>query len=271
MADIDKVKAPEKVSYSLAWLYFLFIISMVIAWTIPIKIFVDNYFMPVEYQGPRTADSFMSIVYEGVSSKTNEVSPAAFKNQIEALRANGYVPITLQDVRNFYYEGRRLPENAILTTFDHSRKTSFFETRSVMKRNYWHGVMFLWLKPILDGDPSALLWPYISRMVKSANWEIGVQSLNGFQRIPVDYAGKLANFMTSKMWLNAENRYETSDEFKARIMNDHKGSLDIVEKHIGYRHLHMLMLIHMEISDRHIERLFLLKTLIWIWLKTIMI
>jgi len=235
MADIDKVKAPEKVSYSLAWLYFLFIISMVIAWTIPIKIFVDNYFMPVEYQGPRTADSFMSIVYEGVSSKTNEVSPAAFKNQIEALRANGYVPITLQDVRNFYYEGRRLPENAILTTFDHSRKTSFFETRSVMKRNYWHGVMFLWLKPILDGDPSALLWPYISRMVKSANWEIGVQSLNGFQRIPVDYAGKLANFMTSKMWLNAENRYETSDEFKARIMNDHKGSLDIVEKHIGYR------------------------------------
>jgi tetratricopeptide (TPR) repeat protein len=235
MEKSDKIKSPVKVSYSLAWLYFLFILSMVIAWTIPIKIFVDNYFMPVEYQGPRDADSFLSLVYEGVSSKTNEVSPQAFKEQIQTLRANGYVPITLQDVRNFYYEGRKLPDKAILTTFDHSRKTSFFETRSVMKRNYWHGVMFLWLKPILDGDPSALLWPYISRMVKSDNWEVGVQSLDGFQKIPTDHKGHLANFMTSKMWLDTENRYETLDEFKIRIMNDHQQSLDIVEKRIGYR------------------------------------
>jgi tetratricopeptide (TPR) repeat protein/peptidoglycan/xylan/chitin deacetylase (PgdA/CDA1 family) len=235
MVDSEKIRTPEKVSYSLTWLYFLFILCMIIAWAIPIKIFLDNYFMPVEYQGPRTSDSFLAVVYEGVSSKTNEVSPEAFKEQIQTLRANGYVPITLQDVRNFYYEGRKLPDKAILTTFDHSRKSSFFETRSVLKRNYWHGVMFLWLKPILDGDPAALLWPYITRMAKSANWELGVQSYDGFSKIPIDHSGAKANFMTSRMWLDNENRYESVDEFRIRLMKDHLRSLELVEKRIGFK------------------------------------
>ncbi|MDF2877790.1 MAG: hypothetical protein K0S30_886, partial [Clostridia bacterium] len=42
----------------------------------------------------------------------------AFKEQMKYLYEEGYVTLTLQDLIDFYYKGKSLPEKAVLLTFD---------------------------------------------------------------------------------------------------------------------------------------------------------
>lgn len=225
---------PVRVSYTQAWLYFLFIVCFLVAWWFPLKLFIQHYaFLKGRAEGPRDAYTFVALAYAGVSSLTNEISPERFKEQLQALRRSGYTAVNLDDVKQLLQKGKPLPRKALLMTFDHARKTSYFDTRSSLRRLGWDAVMFLWTKPIDEQDPANLRWPYINEMIRSRIWAIGAQSDNGFAEVPADATGRLGNFMTTPMWYPRENRYETLEEFKTRLNNDHLRCQEIIEKHTG--------------------------------------
>lgn len=165
---------PEHVSYHQAWLYFLIIICLLVAWWIPARILVQHFVYAKDAQKvPRDSYVFTALAYEGISDQTNEVSLNLFKEHFNALREQGYVSIGLEDARDLVVRGKPLPRKAVLMTFDHSRKSSYFDVRSVLREANWKAVMFLWTKPIMDEDPSALRWPYVMSMVRSRFWEVG--------------------------------------------------------------------------------------------------
>ncbi len=225
---------PVRVSYTQTWLYFLFFVCFLVAWWFPIKLFLQHSaFMKGRAEGPRDAESFVALAYAGVSALTNEVSPAQFKAHLKALREAGYHSITAEDVKGLLREGKPVPRKAVLLTFDHGRKTSYFDTRAALRRGGWHAVMFLWTGPIESQDPANLRWPYINEMVRSRTWQIGAQSDSGFAQVTADSAGRRANFMTSPRWLEREKRYETLEEFKNRLNEDHLRCRAIIEKNTG--------------------------------------
>ncbi len=215
--------AVMKANYKQAWLYFLLVVCLIVAWGIPIRYALIRMlaFRPAD-AGERTAVEFVAISYEGISDIPSEVSPERFREQMELLKERGYNAITLEEIKAFYNEGTPLPENAILLTFDHSRKSSYFDARRVLQKLGWHAVMFVWTKPILDEDPSALRWPYIRAMIGTGAWEAGAQSHLGFERIVADREGQLKNYLTSPRWITAEDRYETPLEYQARLHDDHE-------------------------------------------------
>ncbi|MFW5870979.1 MAG: tetratricopeptide repeat protein [Verrucomicrobiota bacterium] len=222
------------VSYTTTWMYFLLIISLAVAWSFPIRHLVNHYLWPPVEHGKRDNHEFVALAYRGVSGKDDEVSPALFREHLDALRDNGYVPIDLEDVRGLVYEGKPVPEKAVLMTFDHSRKTSYFFTRGPLKRAGWNAVMFLWLYPVDTKDKAALRWPYIDDMVRSRRWEVGIQSYNGFEEIPGSPRGKTGRFLTTPRWIKEEKRYETVAEFQARLATDHKKCIGIMEEELGF-------------------------------------
>lgn len=215
--------AVMKANYRQAWLFFLMIVCLLVAWAIPIRYMLIRTlaFRPADTE-TGSVQEFVAIAYEGISDIPTEVSAKKFKAQMELLKEKGYQAITLQQVKSFYEEGKPLPDKAILLTFDHSRKSSYFDARRVLQKLGWRAVMFVWTKPILDEDPSALRWPYIRAMIKSGAWEAGAQSHSGFERIVGDSEGGLRNYLTSPRWLQESGRYETPDEFRARLNADHE-------------------------------------------------
>lgn len=225
---------PVKVTYTTSWLHFLAVLCLFVAWWIPIKIAVEHVLWPrVRPIGPRDSLAFVAIAYEGVSTKERDVPPERFREQIETLKTAGYQPIRLTDVEALFREGRPLPRRAVLITFDHSRKSSYFATHRILRRTGWNAVMFLWTKPIQDRDPAALLWPYLRNMVKSGLWEIGAESHDGLQRVITSSKGLTGNFMTSPLWKNDEQRFESWEEFQARLEGDHATCRKLIEQNLG--------------------------------------
>lgn len=224
--------AALKADYRQAWLYFFLIISLTVAWAVPIRIFwMRRNTFRAEDRGPRDAQTFLAIAFEGVSDSPREISPERFRQHLDGLTRAGYVPITLEEVHAFYAEGAPLPRRAVLLTFDHSRKSSYFDVRTPLRRAGWNAVMFLWTQPILDEDPSALRWPYVRDMIRSGFWEAGAQSHLGFSQIPADSHGTRQNFMTTPQWLDAESRFESPDQFHDRLLADHEFTVRTITRH----------------------------------------
>ncbi len=227
--------AVMKADYKQAWLYFLFFVSLVIAWGIPARYFIARHFsFRAVDLGPRDATEFVALAYEGVSTNPREVSPERFREHFNALRDAGYKPITLEDIHNFYTEGTPLPRKAVLLTFDHARKSSYFDVRTILSRAGWPAVMFLWTLPIETEDPAGLRWPYVRAMLRGGAWEAGAQSHFGFQRIVADSEGTLRNYLTAPRWLSNEMRYETPDAFEERIRADHEYTRTLIKKETGH-------------------------------------
>lgn len=226
----------QQVSYTSSWLHFLIVLCLLIAWWFPAKLFLSRVLWPhVKPTGPRDSQAFVAIAYEGVSDKPGEVRPAQFREHLDALKKAGYMPITLKDVEGLVRDGKPVPRRAILLTFDHARKTSYFNVHSMLRRAGWNAVMFLWTKPVADRDSAALLWPYVRNMIRSGVWEIGAQSHDGFDRIPASPKGTPGNFMTSPKWLESEKRFESLEEFERRLTEDHVRCIAEIEKGLGVR------------------------------------
>lgn len=221
---------PERVSYTQAWLYFLMIVCMLVAWWFPARMLLQHFaYAKATPKEQRDAYVFTALAYEGISELTNEVSLGLFKEHFAALRNAGCVSIGLEDVRDLVVNGKPLPRKAVLMTFDHSRKSSYFDVRSVLREANWKAVMFLWTKPIMDEDPSVLRWPYIRDMVRSRFWDVGAQSHNGFAQVPADASGRLGNYLTTPRWLADKNAYEPFDDFKTRIAEDHAQCIKLIQ------------------------------------------
>ncbi len=223
-----------KANYKQAWLYFLLGLSLLFAWGIPIRYTLLRWlsFRPAD-SGPRDAQAFVALAFEGISESPGEITPARFREQVRVLKDAGYNAITLRDVADFYKEGKALPRKAVLLTFDHSRKSSYFDARGVLQRVGWNAVMFVWTKPILDEDPSALRWPYIRAMIRSGAWEAGAQSHRGFERIVADSEGSQRNFMAAPRWLTDDMSYETPADFRRRLEEDHEFAHSRITRETG--------------------------------------
>lgn len=225
-----------KANYRQAWLYFLMIISLIIAWGIPAQYFLSRHFSfrPVD-TGPRESNVFVALAYESISEDPHDIAPRQFREQFEALREAGYQPVTLDDVRAFYTEGRLLPAKAILLTFDHSRKSAYFDVRNMLRRAGWPATLFLWTLPIEKEDPAALRWPYVRSLIRSGAWDIGAQTHRGFEQVVADNDGTLRNFMTAPQWFADEMRYETPVAFGDRLRADHDYTRGMIEREAGIR------------------------------------
>lgn len=229
-ADGQHPMRPEHVSYTQAWLYFLMIVCMLVAWWFPARMLLQHFvYSKSTNKVQRDAYVFTALAYEGISDQTNEISVELFKEQFAALRNAGYVSIGLEDVRDLVVNGKPLPRKAVLMTFDQSRKSSYFDVRAVLREADWKAVMFLWTKPIVDEDPSALRWPYVRNMVRSRLWEVGAQSHNGFAQVQADPSGRLGNYLTTPIWLADKNDYEPLEDFKKRIAEDHALCMQLIQ------------------------------------------
>ncbi len=217
-----------------AWLGFLGLICLAIALWTPISRaiwHIRNTRLNMAKDIPRNSHCFLAIAYEGVSRLPDPsgkyIAAENFRAHIQALRDAGYNPISLEDVRAFYYDNKLLPPKAILLTFDNTRKSTYFESRPIINELDWHAVMGVVTDKVGSKDSDVILRPYLRNMVLDDHWDLACESNQGANFVTVSPQGRKAPYLSSPLWLADEKRYERTDEFKARVEEDHLAAIDI--------------------------------------------
>ena len=236
--------AMAKDSNFYAWLGFLGLICLVIALWGPISRAywkVRNREIERTKEIPRTANCFLAVSYEGISHLPDPsgryISTDAFRAHLMALIGAGYHPIGLQDICDFYYDKKLLPEKAILLTFENTRKSTYFESRPILEELNWRAVMGVVTKKVSSWDSDVILRPYLKTMALDARWDLASESHEGTDFIVVSPQGRKAAFFSSLMWQAENSRYESIADFKDRIENDHKAALAEFEGKLGTKPL----------------------------------
>lgn len=179
------------------------------------------------------ATSVPVIMYHGVVIKKDSSNTTLenFREQMEALKREGYETISVKEFDLFKQGKFTLPKKPIIITFDDGRKDSYYTTDDILSKLGFKATIFLASGPMIDGNLFYLTKDELQTLNQSGRWEMQAHGRYSHKRINTEIKKKNEEdqtFLSSKMFLVAENRFETEDEFKVRVENDYiVGNADV--------------------------------------------
>ena len=167
------------------------------------------------------AKSIPVLLYHGIVREPDgyNVLPDDFKNQMFTLKKAGYQTVTLEDFNKFMEGEKALPDKSFLLTFDDGRKDSYYPTDPILEALDYNAVIFI-ISKHTDGNSHYLSEKELRQMLNSGRWEIQSHGKFDHDPITIDNEGKKGHFLSSKLWIEAEQRHETDREFRQRITGD---------------------------------------------------
>ncbi len=106
--------------------------------------------------------------------KVNDVSPnpttvptAVFAEQMALLGELGYVPVSLEAVRDHYLRGDPLPDGAVLVTFDDGYRDNLENAVPILRARGYPAVVFVSVGYLDDGRPLPHEEPLLGRGVRN--------------------------------------------------------------------------------------------------------
>ncbi|MGH7820960.1 MAG: polysaccharide deacetylase family protein, partial [Candidatus Binatia bacterium] len=165
------------------------------------------------------------LLYHGVSeaSTREDTMPLRnFRDQMERLRREGYTSIDIHRLLDFYEKGAPLPPKPVFITFDDARADSFRYADPVLREMGFHATMFVPVAEVGQHGPFNAVWETVLEMHRSGRWDIQCHSYLGHRPIPIDQRGTLGAFLANRMWLEDKRRFETREEFVARLDEDYR-------------------------------------------------
>ncbi|HKS98957.1 MAG TPA: polysaccharide deacetylase family protein [Rugosimonospora sp.] len=147
------------------------------------------------------------------------VTPAALDAQLTALEAAGYQTITSAQYVA-WVQGGPVPPRSVYITFDDGTDGLWAYGTAVLARHHAHGASYLITGRVGTHPPYYLTWPEVIAMARSGNWDFQAHTHNLHSRAPIDASGKTGSMLTNRLWLAAQHRLETPDEYQARVTAD---------------------------------------------------
>lgn len=162
------------------------------------------------------------LLYHGitVSDRQDTVSLKNFRDQLLALKQEGYHPITVNQLLGFFDGKKTLPGKPILITFDDARSDSFKYADPVLAEMEFRATMFVPVGDITYHQPYASVWPTVNKMAANGRWEMQCHGADAQHWIPVNKEGHTGHFLANRMWLAEDGRLENSKEYATRIEKD---------------------------------------------------
>ncbi len=109
----------------------------------------------------------------GQRSSDAHLEERRLAEQLDALRAAGFAPVSLRQVRDAYRGGAPLPERAVLLTFDGGHRSTYEAVDPLLRRLKWPAVMFLDPRLQENRDATYVYWDRVQRMIDSGLWDVG--------------------------------------------------------------------------------------------------
>lgn len=226
---------------------------------------LTNTYTPYEDTDmPTKTSGFIALSYFGVSRIGDDVTITTkrFEEHIRALKENGYVTITQQDILDYYLDGKELPEKALFLMFEDGYAGTAIFAGKLMEKYNLKATMLTYGDKLTAKDPKFLTPKDLLQLEKETYWEIGTNGyrlsyINVFDKDD-NYLGELSSyeFVEVRNKLNRKyNQYlmdyirdeygvpkETYQQMKNRIITDYQLLDKSYMKGINYvPKLHVLM------------------------------
>lgn len=195
----------------------------------------------------KSARSVPVLVYHGEGEQTIKTAVALplFVEHLRSLKREGWNTITLQQFEDFMKGRADLPDKSFLLTFDDGRRDTYYPFDPAIREMGFNAVMFVITAFSLPERGKPLSF-YLNKselqyMLDSGRWELQshgdqdhrvyrVQSTTDLSKEAQTVEG---NFLSNIFWNNDADRFETMDEYAARIEADLIRSKHSLEKHFG--------------------------------------
>ncbi|WP_077727865.1 tetratricopeptide repeat protein [Methylocaldum sp. 14B] len=175
------------------------------------------------------------LLYHGITGSNREdtVPQRQFRDQLIALKKEGYQSITMDQLLDFLEKKDvNLPPKPILITFDDARSDSFRNADPVLAETGFKATMFVPVADVATRGAYTVAWPEIRRYFATGRWDMQCHSTEGQHYVPVDKDGHLGRFLVNRMWLDGEGRLETYEEYAARIEADYRDCRDVLSREV---------------------------------------
>jgi peptidoglycan/xylan/chitin deacetylase (PgdA/CDA1 family) len=197
----------------------------------------------------------VALSYFGVDRIGNKslIGIELLDQHLGALKKQGYVTITQQDIIDYYTNGKALPQKSLFLLFEDGRRdTSIFTEKLLQKYNY-KGTIFTYADKFEKKDPKFLMPDELQDMRANGFWELGTNGyrlhfINVYDRYN-DYLGDMDPLMHSMVqpvlgrkynhylmdYLRDENGYplESYQAMKNRISFDYEKLDDVYKKDLA--------------------------------------
>ncbi|PJA47778.1 hypothetical protein CO172_00070 [Candidatus Uhrbacteria bacterium CG_4_9_14_3_um_filter_36_7] len=182
-------------------------------------------------QAKEDARAIPVLVYHGLPRfDDSEVTRSRFRDQMFALKRDGWNTVSLEEFYDFMYNNAELPEKSFLLTFDDGIRTSWKYADPVLKALDYKAVMFIITSTsAVDGSVYYLSRDEVEKMIESGRWKIQSHGHEAHFLIPIDEKGTLGHFLSNLAWLDQEQRMETIEEYRERIRKDFEISKEAIE------------------------------------------
>ncbi|MFN2297849.1 MAG: polysaccharide deacetylase family protein [Anaerolineales bacterium] len=169
-----------------------------------------------------TARSLVVLLYHGISEDATDdlVGWQQFKDQMYALKQEGYQTVGSEEVEAFLRSGRPLPEKSFLLTFDDGRKDSYYPADPVLQALDYRALMFVITSTISEENDFYLTEDEYREMIASGRWELGSHGHDIHHSAAISLTGATGHALSNKLWLPESARLENDTEYEQRITLD---------------------------------------------------
>jgi biofilm PGA synthesis lipoprotein PgaB len=190
------------------------------------------------------ADKFICIVYHDIPTKPavdDDNARSDFVKQLEFFRTHGYQFISPQDVFAASKGKKKLPEKAILLTFDDAYESFYQFVYPVLKLYHYPAVLSVvtsWIggkAPKYYAKKKFMTWDQLREVAASGLVTIACHSYAIHKFVRCNPEGNEEEGPCTFIYNPKTKKYETDSEFRARIRDDLKKSLDSFEKELHFR------------------------------------
>ena len=177
-------------------------ITLIVLFVVIIRaLFVFNEYKPYDSNIENTVEisssqdtGFIAVSYFGVdrTGDSKLISTELLEKHLKALRDNGYVTITQQDILDYYKKGKLLPKKALFLLFEDGRRdTAIFAEKILEKYNY-KGTIQSYADKFAKKDNKFLSPKDLLGLVDTTYWELGT---NGYRLEYINVFDKEENYL----------------------------------------------------------------------------
>lgn len=185
------------------------------------------------------------LMYHDVSPNPvddKSISVASFRAQLEAMKANHFQWISMEQYVNFVLHGAPVPDNAVLLTFDDGYE-SFYTSAYPVLQEYGAPATNFVITATIDNPKhigvAKLSWEQIREMhAKGIDFYNHTNDSHGYGYVNEEHT-KQKPLLMAPIHLKALGRMETQAEFEARVLKDLRTANSLLDSQLN-NHLHVL-------------------------------
>lgn len=231
-----------------------------LAYAIYMALFADKVYQAAEERDgiAEGADDtgFIALSYFGVDRVGNTsdlIGIEKLQEHLGALKRQGYVTITQQDIEDYYAKGKPLPKKALFLMFEDGRRDTAIFAQSALEHYNYKATVLTYPEKFDNKDPKFLLPDELLELEKSTFWELGsngyrLQYINVFDRYN-NYIGEIDPLRYAEIRSCLGRRYnhylmdyirdknyvpkESYEHMKQRISYDYERMRDLYTEGVG--------------------------------------